>query len=160
MIYTAGCLGNYVKFRGSFFCVLLEHIGAPRASGHLLYSSITPFVNQLALRSKTLQKLWTRFFTKTMLPCRRVMGTWCSRWQIPAISFSSLFGFIENVDENGVSYLIKAACFINKLKNYQHERAGQMDKFWILTKIQNIILFILILVLLSVSFPNLFSAAT
>lgn len=34
-----------------------------------------------------------------------------------------------------------------------------MDKFWILTKIQNIILFILILVLLSVSFPNLFSEA-
>lgn len=32
-----------------------------------------------------------------------------------------------------------------------------MDKFWILTKIQKIILFILILVLLSVSFPNLFS---
>lgn len=99
-----------------------------------------------------------------MLPCRRVMGTWNTRWQIPAISFSSLFDFIENIDENGVSsiqtYLIKAACFINKLKNYQHERADQMDKSWVLTKIQNIILFILILVLLSVNFPNLFSAAT
>lgn len=39
-----------------------------------------------------------------MLPCRRVMGTWNTRWQIPAISFSSLFDFIENIDENGVSF--------------------------------------------------------